>query len=44
MKEEREPCKHCGFDQGFIKDYKKDGTEYEFCHNCGTVVGEGDKE
>ncbi|RRJ62425.1 hypothetical protein EHV15_05270 [Paenibacillus oralis] len=30
-----EPCKHCGFDYGFIVDYRDDGTAYEFCHNCG---------
>jgi hypothetical protein len=36
--EKRKPCTKCGFEYGFITDFQEDGTEYEFCHNCGTLV------
>lgn len=39
--EKRKPCTRCGFDDEFITDYREDGTEYDFCGNCGTVVDEG---
>ncbi|MEK4474314.1 hypothetical protein NSQ91_13950 [Paenibacillus sp. FSL R7-0048] len=40
--EKRKPCTRCGLDYGFITDCREDGTEYEFCHNCGIPVEEGE--
>ncbi|KGE18464.1 hypothetical protein [Paenibacillus wynnii] len=38
--EKCKPCTKCGFDDSYITDYHEDGTEYDFCGNCGTPVSE----